>query len=317
MKIPKIQINSEPYITAYNFMLLADHIWIGDDTYNCKSEDIRWLKEKNGIDPEKIEKGDVVYVITDLVERFFNEIHPKITERYILITGRTDKPLENVNRFIDNKIITWYSSNLNDDNPKLVGIPLGMQNPHWRRVNNPEGNIRLIQEINDETIEKESGVLMAFQPHTNPSVRQPIFNQLKEKDFVTVKNYDNSKRGIDDFQKEYYREIRKHKFVVCPWGAGFDCHRNWETWSLGTYPIIKKHLSMENFYDMPAWFIDDWSEVTKNNMDEKYRDIEFKMEYQLNNNYNELVNLRKINSDFWVDMINKDRTFIKYIDNIL
>jgi len=317
MKLPKLEISSGEYNSSYNFILISDHIWIGDDVTNCKSNDIKWFKLKNGIVPEKVEKGDVIYVITDYVEKFFKEIHPKIKNGYILITGRTDIPLENISKYIDGKVLSWYSSNLNDKHPKLEAIPLGIQNPHWSKTNNPEGNILLIDEIKKEDIKKTSGVLMAFQPHTNPSVRQPIINQLKEKEFVTVKNYDNSKRGIDEFQKEYYREIRKHKFVVCPWGAGFDCHRNWETWSLGTYPIIKKHTSMENFYDMPAWFIDDWSEVTKNNMDEKYRDIEFKIEYQLNNNYNELVNLRKINSDFWVDMINKDRTFIKYIDNIL
>ncbi len=318
MKLPKIEINSEPYNSSYNFMLLSDHIWIGDDIINCKSDDIRWLKLKNGIDPKKVKKGDVIYVITDLLDRFFNEIHPKIKNKYILISGRTDKPLENKSKYIDDKIISWYSSNLNEKHPKMVTIPLGIQNPHWRKINNPEGNIHLFNEIKQESIEKNKDILMAFQPHTNPTIRQPIYNLLKDKTYVTLKNYDNVKRGNDDFQKEYYREIRKHKFVVCPQGAGFDCHRNWETWSLGTYPIIKKHISMENFYDMPAWFISDWDEVTEENMKKVYNELEFKKESQLNNvDYNILINFSKINSDYWIDKIDKDRVYNKHINNIV
>lgn len=297
MNLPKIEINSNPFITSYNFMILSDHIWIGDDLVHCKSNDIKYLEVKNGIDPMKVKDGDIIYVITDLIDRFFKEIHPKIKNKYILISGRTDNPLEQVKDLIDDKIIKWYSSNLNDTHHKLVPIPLGIQNPHWRKFNNPEGNIKLIESINNEETTKIDKILMAFQPHTNPEYRLPIYNYFKEKEYITLKNYNNGNRGSEDFQKEYYREIRKHKFVVCPQGAGFDCHRNWETWSLGTYPIIKKHKSMENFYDMPAWFVNDWSEVTKENMEHKYNEI----------NNNSSLNLDKIHFNYWLDIINKNR----------
>jgi hypothetical protein len=34
---------------------------------------------------------------------------------------------------------------------------------------------------------------------------------------------------------------------------------------------------MEAFYDMPAWFVDDWEEVTEDKIDEKYNDCKLKM----------------------------------------
>jgi hypothetical protein len=42
---------------------------------------------------------------------------------------------------------------------------------------------------------------------------------------------------------------------------------------LGTIPIVKKCIAMEQFYDLPCVFIDDWSEVTEEFLHEKYEEI--------------------------------------------
>ena len=44
MKLPKLEISSGEYNSSYNFILISDHIWIGDDVTNCKSNDIKWFK---------------------------------------------------------------------------------------------------------------------------------------------------------------------------------------------------------------------------------------------------------------------------------
>jgi hypothetical protein len=108
---------------------------------------------------------------------------------------------------------------------------------------------------------------------TNPKDREPCYRYFQNKSFVNIRDFTQENRKDEQFVKDYFREIRKHKFILCPFGNGFDCHRMWETWALGSFPIIKKHKSMENFYDLPAWFVDDWDEVTEETIDVMYDSI--------------------------------------------
>lgn len=281
-------LSSYPYISSYNFMMMADHLMIGNDPEVSAHPDMKNIVRT--INPLSVKEGDIVYVITDLLPLFYNKIYPSIKNNFIMISGRTDNP---VNRnYNTDKIIKWYTSNLGVKNDKIEAIPLGIQNRHWRTLNNPEGEPGLIDEVNKEDIEKDKDILMGFQPRTNPHIRQPIYTRFKDKSFITKSPYNNDDRKDMNFRKNYYRNIRKHKFVLCPFGAGFDCHRNWETWALGTYPIIMKHVSMENFYDMPAWFINNWDEVNEDNLYIKYQELS-------NGNYN----TDKIKFDYWFKKI--------------
>jgi len=292
----KSDLSSYPYISSYNFMMISDHILIGNDPTACAHKSMKNIK--NGINPERVKEGDIVYVITDRLPEFFRQIYPKIKNNFTLISGRTDNGL--LNPFNTNKILKWYTSNLGIKNPKIEAIPLGIQNRHWKRMNNPEGEPDLIEQINQEIIEKDKDVLMGFQPRTNPGVRQAIYRKFKSEPFITKSPYTNDDRKDISFRKKYYRDIKRHKFVLCPPGAGFDCHRNWETWALGTYPIIKKHVSMENFYDMPAWFINNWNEVTQDNIYLKYQELS-------NGNFN----TDKIKFDYWYKKITSDGSINK------
>ena len=54
---------------------------------------------------------------------------------------------------------------------------------------------------------------------------------------------------------------------------------------------------MEEFYDMPIWFVDDWTEVTKENIDNKYKEM-------LDNYNNQVYNMDKLWFKYWRDLIN-------------
>jgi hypothetical protein len=142
-------------------------------------------------------------------------------------------------------------------------------------------------------LEKNNDILLSFQIHTNSDERRKCYNYFSKKDFVKIRNYNDKNRINREFVKDYFSEIKKSKFVLCPFGGGFDCHRNWEVFSLGSFPIIKKHKSMENFYDMPAWFVDDWYEVNKDTIENKYNELSKNKK-----------NTDKIYFDYWYKKIN-------------
>jgi hypothetical protein len=271
---------------------MCDHGWLSDGDYHFCRGDINSLK--NGINPEEVKEGDKVYVVTEYLDKYFRNIHPKIKNNYIFVTGRCDRGVDkNSIKYLDDKIIHWYSSNVGVDHPKLTQIPLGIQNRHWRIKNHPQSDIELMREVGNLVLEKNNDVLLSFQIHTNSGERKKCYDYFIGKDFVKTRNYNDSNRIDRKFVKDYFINIKKSKFVLCPFGGGFDCHRNWEVFSLGSFPIIKKHKSMENFYDMPAWFVNDWSEVTEESVKSKYDEL-------VNGDYN----TNKILFDYWYKKIN-------------
>jgi len=259
-------VSSHPYITSYTFRNVCQHaIMLQNDTLHV-------YNLANGISPETVREGDKIYVVTEALDFFFNIIEPRIQNNFILITGRSDIPIDAYweSRMTD-KVIKWFAVNNITDNSKIQTIPLGIDNKHWRFDNNPQGNVKILEDVNKEEIETNKGVLISFQPHTNEAERGQCLNYFKDKDFTTYREYTNEDRTSEEFLKDYYREVKRHKFNVCPFGTGYDCHRIWQTLILGSFPIVKKHKAMEEFYDLPIWFIDDWKEITDENIEHKYK----------------------------------------------
>ena len=281
-------ISSEPLISSYTFRYYSDQGWL---TPSDNNEFISKLK--NGITPEAIKNGDKIYVATEYLQKFFNHVAPKIKSNYILISSRCDQGVDNnLARRLPDNCIHWYTHNNSSTHPRISTIPIGICNVHWSKKNFPQGDVDLITSIRDEDISIDRDVLLTFQIHTNSTERLTCWNYFENKSWVTVRKYNQTNRIDREFVKEYFREIRRHKFIVCPAGNGYDCHRNWEAWSLGGIPIIKKHKSMEEFYNMPAWFVDSWSDVTQDSLNIKYQELK------------DRVN-EKVFFDYWKDKIFK------------
>jgi len=260
-------IVSLPFISAYTFRYFADHGWMSGGRNNKFIDQLQ-----NGIDPAKVKDGQVIYITTELLERFFEEIDPLIKARYILISGLNDKGVNDIlSNKISKNIIHWYTHNNFSNHPLVSTIPMGFQNLHWRMDNHPQSDVSNIIKVVNEYISVDNDILVSFRIDTNPQDRQPCFDYFNSLGEIVTERQDFEDQRTDKaFLIDFFREIRRHKFVVCPFGNAFDCHRNWETFALGGIPIIKKHRSMEAFYDMPAWFVNDWSEVTKASIDHKY-----------------------------------------------
>ena len=83
------------------------------------------------IDLNRLKNGDKIFVKTDLLAHFFNNIYPRITKKIILLTGVSDYPINSkFIRFLnDNKIIKWVGVNICISHDKVLKIPIGFQEP--------------------------------------------------------------------------------------------------------------------------------------------------------------------------------------------
>ena len=74
-------------------------------------------------------------------------------------------------------------------------------------------------------------------------------------------------------RKEYFEELKKHRFVVCPPGGGLDTHCTWEAFIAGTIPILPTSSLDPQFEGLPVWLVSDWNEVTDEAAKEKSEEL--------------------------------------------
>lgn len=261
--------SSAPYITGDGFRDYCDYIF-----------------DETGINliPENVRHGNTIFVKTDLLSKFFNEYHPKITEKYILVSHNSDYPAPGAySKYLDDPtLIAWFAQNMEGPaHPKLHPIPIGLEN----RYNN-NGNPAVIDSKRKEFkhLPRSSLAYMNINVGTNPSERGIVYDYFKDKPFC--KNA--TKKPFVD----YLKDLATSKFVLSPRGNGLDCHRTWESLYMGSYPIVKTSASDEMYADLPVIIVNDWKIIDANFLNKKYKEIK-KQSY----------NKDKIYLDYWLNLI--------------
>jgi hypothetical protein len=244
---------SGQYISGDGYRKLATHIY--DETAQSFS-------------PEKVKQGDIVFMPTHYVARFFETLEPRINAKYILVTHNSDYPVDErlVSR-AGSKIIKWFAQNNTFSNPKVAPIPIGLENLHHYNFGIPEH----FDELRKTNHQKQNRILFGFNIQTNPSERQPAYqfaSQCSIADNLTTW----------PIQSEYLKLLNSYKFVLAPPGNGLDTHRSWEAMYLGVVPIVKYSVAMESFQKLglPLWMVREWDEllaVDENMLEKKYEEV--------------------------------------------
>lgn len=118
-KNPKLyRPSSNPYISGDTLRNFADHIF----------------DETQSLNPEKVKKGDVVFLKTNLKDIYFNNYHTRVHNPYYLITHNSDDAI-NISdlNYIDSKILHWFACKLNVLSTDIISpLPIGFENARYR-----------------------------------------------------------------------------------------------------------------------------------------------------------------------------------------
>ena len=180
----------------------------------------------------------------------------------------------------------------------MTAIPIGLEsmifrvNPtsHMGRFSS-KGNGKdslqkaiYIDKLARQKIKHDKLAYLNINPNTFPTERQFVIDLFANSPKVTSKN------SIS--WKEYYQDIASHKFVFSPRGNGVDCHRTWEALYLRTIPIVKKSIHMNEFCDLPIFFVEKWEDICYDKLNVFYEQVE-----------NQLYNLDKMKISYWKNKI--------------
>jgi hypothetical protein len=247
----------------------------------------------------------IVFLKTELLEEYV-DILLLIKRKYILITAsnddtcvpyyeypsNNDRIVEKTNEILKSSfLISWYTKNACIVHEKLKPVPLG---PKWQwRSTSFFGEDKtetlsilkkscLTPEKMFKNTDLKTNLLYfnftawttnepKFKSHTN--IRNQVIDDLKNKGFQYNDN--------TEFE-QYIDELRTYKFCVSPPGRGIDTHRTWEAFMVGTIPIILSCPLNHLYENLPAVVVDDFSIITKEFLNEKYKKIiEKKHDYSI------------------------------------
>ena len=245
--------------------------------------------------------GCVLHVCPQALSEFV-KILPQINVPFKLLTNNSDWTIpddfKDSNVILNNHfLIKWFAQNCIGTHEKLVRVPIGLD---YHSMRPSEKKKRIWEQpekhpwgIKKHATEQESD-LMSFN-------RSPFWiRQVKAyaNFHLALKTGYGEKRYVQDrkdamkipsnlvfYQSWEYRNVcwqnmSQYAFVISPQGNGLDCHRTWEALCLGCIPIVKSGLD-SLFDDLPVWIVNDWSEVTQENMVKKieeFRNKTFKYE---------------------------------------
>jgi hypothetical protein len=143
---------------------------------------------------------------------------------HILVTGlsdyspRTFMSDQTIHAFLERpNIIAWYAQNVCTKHPKLIHLPIGLEDT--------PAKLEFCAKHGDElrATPKRNDVYTNFNPETNPDERTCFVSSVGEK--VSF--------------EQYMRTMATYKYVLCPMGNGIDTHRFWEAQVCGCIPIVR------------------------------------------------------------------------------
>ena len=260
--------SSTPYISGDTFRNLADHVF----------------DETSSINPQDVNRLDIVFLNGDLIDVYFKTIHKKIRNEYILITHNSDFDIsdkELANK--DKKIVHWFAQNLVvKTSSDISPIPIGLEN--LRRLK--YGRRKWYK---NQKIKKNKYIAASYDIYTNYVKRSRIIDKLENNKLVEFVHFSSA--------KSYFDNITDYKFAICPSGNGSDTHRIWECFLLGIIPILEINEFSKNFKEigLPLFLVNDWSDL--NNLSAEELNLEYKkLSLQLNKT-------QFSSSDFWIKRI--------------
>ena len=231
-----------------------------------------------------LKENDIVFCNTDIVELLFKSLKSiKNLKNIKLVTHQSDRP---ITKSLFNKkpscISQWYSVNVNYSHKNLIPIPLGVNDYKFSNYMNDDIVSKYFNNI-PSSENKINKLYMNFNTNTNRKEREQIFNNFLKKDWCVAEEPNVT-------AEEYYKNIKKYKYILAPWGNGIDTFRLWESLYLGSIPITKYHRSYETFRDFPIVFVDNYENI----------DLE-KIESTVQ------LPTHKLNIHYWIDLINNEK----------
>lgn len=218
-------------ISGIEFSKLGD--WLLDPRY--KQKPLSTIASRN---------NDIIFINGDNLDQFLEFYKPFATKKFRFIIHNSDCTFD-ADRLA--RLLPFsthiYAINTNVSHPQLTTIPIGFPDSGLRMLAFPKQNV-------ERTIEIYSN----FSTSTNIQLRQECLDAFKDDPRVLRKEPQGRTR------EEYFNDLFRSKFVLCPEGTGIDTHRVYESIYCGATPVVLRNSLSHMYAKMPVCIVDNWTD---------------------------------------------------------
>ena len=189
--------------------------------------------------------GDWVFINGEHLDQFLN-IRLATAKKFNVIIHNSDAPFdeERLRRTLP-RALRIYAINTTCYHPQLKTIPLGF----------PDSGLKHLDKIHPLPAEERTiEIYLNFSPGTNVVARAECIKAFEGDPRVVMKN------PTGRTQPEYYEDMCRSKFVLCPRGTGLDTHRVYEALACGATPVVL-HSTLDHLYQtLPICIVNSWTD---------------------------------------------------------
>ena len=212
-------------------------------------------------------------------DKFFNNYHSRINNKYILLTHNSDydQPWPHHLKYLDDpKIIHWFAQNpLISNHTKLSPLPIGLEN---FRHNHFAGPMYVFVRKQACHQEKRPQVLINFSPRNEE--RQQLVKRFSNISWTVIEDpsyIKYMKQGEEKpsglvLHERFLLDVAQYRYAISPKGNGLDCHRTWELLAIGVIPVMLHSNLDAMFQELPVLLVHDWGEVTLDKLDSHWKE---------------------------------------------
>lgn len=296
------------YVWSRGLALLCDH-----------NGGLSFVREQRGARPSLpldpgaftgVRDGDLVWTRLTALPQFVEQILPAIRARFALITGDEDWSIPtDFKRAAEicgsENVVCWFTQNFDGTHlsDKLYPMPIGIDfhtisnGRRWGHAQaTPREQELELEALRAAMLPNEQRTLRVHADfHFNKQLHQ-VMGETRELIESTLR----SNPSID-FQREklprldLWREKSRYAFVVSPHGNGLDCHRTWESLTLGNIVIVKRSPLDPLYAGLPVVIIDQWGDITSQNLQRWHQ--------QHCRTFSEPECNRRLTNQYWIERV--------------
>lgn len=207
--------------------------WVVDPRYPDRPP-FQYARAKN---------GDWVFVNGDYLAWLARQFPLLAVKRFVFVVHNSDRSFgdSELRRLLPHARHI-YAINTTIAHPRLTTIPLGFV----------DCQLPFLETFVPEQCERTIEIYQNFTALTNAPKRNECARAFANDPRVTVRE------GLT--VPEYYADLCRSKFVLCPEGTGLDTHRVYEALLCGATPVVVQNALAPLYERLPICILDAWND---------------------------------------------------------